>query len=1074
MSQLYRDHAGCELLRSSRELQAKLREFAREIEHNLDNEHNHLLYQCLTADFFTAHVHPAVTAYIHTGETTSYADLLLWAAVIGNEGLMRLFWARAPSNQVALALLCAYTMRRKARLVSWGRNAAKQAAVEREQWAIGVFEQVERDETARTILGQVLPTGPGASLTLLGLATLLEMKAFLSHRHCQAMLDGWWRVDRPCNPRCSLPEDTSYPLLLCQALVPLPSFNPFVLSVVGRGTTKETKEHDGHNAALALVSINAWSAAMSLAIKLRRMSMMEPISPRGSPTGRRGGNGPPAPQEGAAQEARRRWATSKSVVLGSASRLGLVGLFTRGAGMDGVRLLGGESKQLLRHELRDAQQQMREAERTSRARAEAGADDGSQQAVGVGDPCCTRLTGVRLRLAFYSVPMTKFVLRFASYCCLIGLYVIVQGQMYNIDELREMQSQDSACGLPPAAEFAAVGSDSSYSVGIGDGIGVSGGGGSGGGGHVRGLDAEGVGGCIDGGAARLSAALEITAAEVLLVIWSIGLLCDDLRQDARLYAMGSKLETPFGKTLRLSSRSVVLAFAMRGASANVLGGLSSGLVLPAAAVVPLYIAYSWHICINIVFVVFRMTQYRSVATHHGILIISLEAMVVDIISWLEIFILCTAGICLAFKGLAHSTGTLHSHNSLNSLTHESLVEWLQEDWYKPSSDLMRPLWAVFGEFGELGGPEGLEKSLPWASPLLWMYTLVSSIVLTNLLVAMFADTYARVLASSEVEHRYQKAVRIFQHQHAMHTVPPPFNLPLLAASALRRLAARLGTWCCAHGAAHTGGGDSGGGGGITGFFWRGQRSSAAAGGARKASVCLSKEELSRMAGRDGALRSFGVGARIVHRQRGAGVVLEIMPDGRTRILFDSGEEHRYKPASMRKLRAEGTALVLIVAEKVCADAYLAETAAAAAGSTDTRLQASQEAVGRLGASVALQLEMLRDGHRDGQAREQRLDAKLGALLETVEALHGRRGGGPGGAGGGGGGGAGGGEVSEGRAAAVQAGVVSAARRRFSASPSVAVTLPPRSAASDAAVPAEDPPGTEGPSREAEGRRGIDQ
>jgi len=303
MSQLYRDHAGCELLRSSRELQAKLREFAREIEHNLDNEHNHLLYQCLTADFFTAHVHPAVTAYIHTGETTSYADLLLWAAVIGNDGLMRLFWARAPSNQVALALLCAYTMRRKARLVSWGRSAAQQAAVEREQWAIGVFEQVERDETARTILGQVLPTGPGASLTLLGLATLLEMKAFLSHRHCQAMLDGWWRVDRPCNPRCSLPEDTSYPLLLCQALVPLPSFNPFVLSVVGRGTRKQAEEQrDGHNAAQALVRFDAWSASMSLAIKLRRMSMMDPSSAQSSPTGRRSGGGPPAAQEDAAQE----------------------------------------------------------------------------------------------------------------------------------------------------------------------------------------------------------------------------------------------------------------------------------------------------------------------------------------------------------------------------------------------------------------------------------------------------------------------------------------------------------------------------------------------------------------------------------------------------------------------------------------------------------------------------------------------------------------------------------------------------------------------------------------------------
>ena len=49
-------------------------------------------------------MHPALTAFLGAGEATSYADLTLWAAVIGNDGLMRLFWARAPSNQVALAL----------------------------------------------------------------------------------------------------------------------------------------------------------------------------------------------------------------------------------------------------------------------------------------------------------------------------------------------------------------------------------------------------------------------------------------------------------------------------------------------------------------------------------------------------------------------------------------------------------------------------------------------------------------------------------------------------------------------------------------------------------------------------------------------------------------------------------------------------------------------------------------------------------------------------------------------------------------------------------------------------------
>ena len=44
-----------------------------------------------------------------------------------------------------------------------------------------------------------------------------------------------------------------------------------------------------------------------------------------------------------------------------------------------------------------------------------------------------------------------------------------------------------------------------------------------------------------------------------------------------------------------------------------------------------------------------------------------------------------------------------------------------------------------------------------------------------------------------------------------------------------------------------------------------------------------------------------------HESRGAGTVVEQMADGRTRVAFDSGEEHRYRPSSMHKLRPEGSA-----------------------------------------------------------------------------------------------------------------------------------------------------------------------
>ena len=49
---------------------------------------------------------------------------------------------------------------------------------------------------------------------------------------------------------------------------------------------------------------------------------------------------------------------------------------------------------------------------------------------------------------------------------------------------------------------------------------------------------------------------------------------------------------------------------------------------------------------------------------------------------------------------------------------------------------------------------------------------------------------------------------------------------------------------------------------------------------------------------------FQVNTRVKHPKHGAGVVTELMEDGRTRVVFDDGEEHRYKSASMHKLSAE--------------------------------------------------------------------------------------------------------------------------------------------------------------------------
>ena len=46
---------------------------------------------------------------------------------------------------------------------------------------------------------------------------------------------------------------------------------------------------------------------------------------------------------------------------------------------------------------------------------------------------------------------------------------------------------------------------------------------------------------------------------------------------------------------------------------------------------------------------------------------------------------------------------------------------------------------------------------------------------------------------------------------------------------------------------------------------------------------------------------FPLGSRAQHPDRGVGTVTEHMDDGRTRIAFDTSEEHRYKPSAMDKL-----------------------------------------------------------------------------------------------------------------------------------------------------------------------------
>ena len=86
----------------------------------------------------------------------------------------------------------------------------------------------------------------------------------------------------------------------------------------------------------------------------------------------------------------------------------------------------------------------------------------------------------------------------------------------------------------------------------------------------------------------------------------------------------------------------------------------------------------------------------------------------------------------------------------------------------------QPFWAMFAEFDL----DELAK-VPFGLPLMWVYVLIANIVLVNMLIAMFSDTYARIKKNALIEYHFQHYMYIFEYQYVVRTLPAPFNFPLL-------------------------------------------------------------------------------------------------------------------------------------------------------------------------------------------------------------------------------------------------------------------------------------------------------
>ena len=186
----------------------------------------------------------------------------------------------------------------------------------------------------------------------------------------------------------------------------------------------------------------------------------------------------------------------------------------------------------------------------------------------------------------------------------------------------------------------------------------------------------------------------------------------------------------------------------------------------------LYEAYQVVIALKVIVMGSAWMPFVSEYQRLGVLFIMVTEMINDVVDWILLFTVVTGSFMLSFLGLQKA-----GHYT-NDAPHDGWEQYdlatLQVNFadFAATAGLWSPLWSLFGEFDC--------TRYSWlASIMMWIYMLTGSIVLVNLLVAMFAETFGRVKEQSEMEYVYLRCTRLFEYKHVILAVPPMINAPIV-------------------------------------------------------------------------------------------------------------------------------------------------------------------------------------------------------------------------------------------------------------------------------------------------------
>ena len=736
LCQLYLQEDPYSFLRSDAALQGRLQRRLSDgtIARSVTPKDMHSVYRDVVGPFL-CEVCPLLSSFIESSSEGAHADLFFWSVLMGQPRLAKVLWAHV-DNPLHCALLASHVCQSMKDQITWGASEVADHAKEYEGWALSVMEMVDEQEIAHLILsGHVERWRMGS---LCEIALQMHVKKFLAHRHCTSLMDLWWRGGYP-GSGCVIAPDENF--LTCLLHLLLPFLNPYLRrgtkdgGALDRSSWRSREEREAE-------LFDALGSAMRHGHHARQGAMSSPplstlarVPTKGTPLQRR------ASSVGFAVT------PTSSALGGSASSLAAASdeaaaLAARAGGGSGAidSLLGSATVHLPVESTADVP---RVTQQLARRRESLARTHSVRMPSLVHKMAASRAEQKSMRNAcgvvadYYSVPLVKYLIRVTSQLVFLALYTQVLTHLATANQLEAMAAYGTY--VPPLSRW-----------------------------------------------------------EQIFVVWSLSVVYAHRRRQTRLSYFGmNKSRLPFQSIVAIGHLTLVLAIAFRLLSLlpTWMGWWGSGgkaeeeSEAPMRAAVHLcYIVHATLLSLDAVLMCVELFTFMWTSLAFGVLAIIMGQMLVDLSLFLVFAVVFICGFSAALLGLSE-TAVHPTRNGMAGLggmgsdmgggagggIYGRMLRGgsgVGCEGEAPIPLVAVPVWAMFTDL-ELP----MISDVPFALPLMLAFVLLANVVLVNLLIAMFADTYSRIKKNAETEYHYQRFLHIFEHIHVVETVPPPLSAP---------------------------------------------------------------------------------------------------------------------------------------------------------------------------------------------------------------------------------------------------------------------------------------------------------